>query len=706
MTKALAKIVSGLLLASALVPPAFAAADDAPDHAAGRGHDDNHDDGEDIIVVAGHPPIDFGLLASTATLQGDALVADMRGQIGETLAKLPGVSASSFAPGVSRPVLRGLDGDRIRVLVDGIGSVDASTVSADHAVVFDPLTVDHIDVVHGPGTLIFGGQAIGGAVNALDKRIPRSVPETISATAIGGYGTAGREWSAGGAIDVPLTGSLVAHADASWRRSRDLRIGGYAASPALRADILAHADAHRAIGEIEEADELEEAANVSGRLENSAARSRTLGAGLAFINSGGNLGISVQRYDTLYGVPERPGSHGHGEGGEEHPVRIDLGQTRYDLRGAVNIGGLFESLQVRGAYGEYKHVELEGDEIGTSFAGKGEEFRADLIQAKHGGWRGRSGVQVQGRRMTVRGDEAVTPDNAITRFGVFTLQSFDVGGGLTIEGAGRYERATVKSNPVAYNRGFDLWSGAAGVSFAPADGWKIGANYVRGARAPAPEELLSDGLHIATQAYEIGDPSFTTEKSDGYEAYLRYQGDRAQFALTGYQTDFANFIAAVPTGDEFEGFPVYRYTQLPARFRGFEASGSFDAVRWDSGKLTLDATADYTRATLKSAGPVPRIPPLRLRGGAEVQQGGLRVRGEVEWNKRQNRVAALENPVPGFTLVNLSADWHPMGEDGPLTLILSADNLFDVVGRRAASFTRDFVPLPGRDVRLTAKFSL
>ena len=138
----------------ALAQPAFA-------QNGQRGHDEAHADDSPELLVVGHPPTDFGLLATSATIDGDKLTPQLRGQIGETLARLPGVSASSFSPGASRPVLRGFDGDRIRVLTDGIGAIDASSVSADHAVVFDALTVDHIDVVHGPAVLLFGGQAIG-----------------------------------------------------------------------------------------------------------------------------------------------------------------------------------------------------------------------------------------------------------------------------------------------------------------------------------------------------------------------------------------------------------------------------------------------------------------------------------------------------------------------------------------------------------------
>lgn len=702
-----------ILVGAAFLPASLSAQTATPDRH-GPAHGETVDE---AIVVTGHPPVDFAILSATTSLAGDALLAETRGQIGEVLAKLPGVSATSFAPGASRPVLRGFNGDRVAVLTDGIGSIDASTVSVDHAVVFDPLSVDHIDVFHGPSVLLFGGNAIGGAVNALDKRIPRKVPQQPEVTVIGSYGTAADERSLGGSVSLALAPRLAAHLDASWRKSGDVRIGGYLLSPSLRADLLADAAGHRADGEDEEAEELEEMAAMKGRIPNSAARTFTLGAGLAFIDSGGDIGVSVQRYDSRYGVPMRPGAgHGHGhdehdedeDGHDEHgdaPVSIDLVQTRVDLRGSVKLAGLFDSLRFRGAYADYSHVELEGDEVGTRFSGEGIEFRADLVQADRGGWRGRSGVQFADRSLDIDGEEAFTPDYSARRLGLFTLQSVKLGSGFTLEGAGRFERARIAANEVGFARGFDLWSAAAGLSWQSEDGFTVGLTYVRGARAPSPEELLSDGVHVATQSYELGDPDFGKETSDGFEAYARLKVERGNLALTLFRTRFDGFIAPIPTGEDRDGFPLHQYVQVPARFTGFEASGDWQALRWADGDLTLTAAADYTRARLGGIGAAPLIPPLRLRGGAELRQGTLRVKAEVEWNDRQGRVGPEAAPVPGFTLVNLGADWHPMGDDGPLTLTLSAENLFDAVGRRAASVTRDFVPLAGRDIRLTARIA-
>lgn len=688
-------------LAIATLPTAVLAENDQ----AADNHEKAHADDQGIVVV-GHPPVNFNLLNSTSTIEGDKLEVSLRGQLGETLSSLPGVSATSFTPGASRPVLRGFDGDRIRVLTDGIGSIDASSVSADHAVVFDALTVDHIDVLHGPAVLLFGGQAIGGAVNALDKRIPRSVPDGIKFDALGSYGSAANERALSSAAQFRLGDRWAASVDAAWRKSDDLKVPGYVNSPSLRAELLTEAAEYRAQGDAAEADEFSELANLTGKVPNTATRSTTFGAGLAFIDAGGNLGISVQRQDMRYGLPSRPGA-GHHDGGDHGgaPVSIDLGQTRVDLRGAVELGdGLFDSIQVRGAFGDYQHIEFEGDEVGTTFAGRGVEARADLVQNSNGGWRGRSGVQYFTRNLSIVGAEAFAPSNDVTRFGVFTLQSIRLGQ-IELEGAGRYERATVRANAVGFQRAYDLWSGSTGATWRFAPGWKLGASYIRGARAPAPEELLSDGLHIATQSYERGNSTFRPETSNGGEIFVRYDGDKTSLSVTGYLTDFDSFIAALPNGTENDGFPVFEYRQGGARFQGFEASASAKLLDWTNGGLTIDAQADYTHAELKGVGPVPRIPPLRLRGGAGLEFGPLHLRGEVEWNDKQDRVGSFETPVASFTLVNLSAVWHAMGDEGPLTLSLSGNNLFNVSARRAASFTRDFVPLAGRDIRLSAKLS-
>ena len=285
-----------LLAATSLVAAPAAAQDATASPAPTRdetAQDHVHEDlGPEIVVTA--PFVrDLNLLAGTATLSGSDLVRDMRSQLGETLTRLPGVSATSFGPGASRPVLRGFQGERVRVLVDGIGSIDVSNTSADHAVTIDPITSDRIEVLHGPAVLLFGSQAIGGAVNVLDRRIPRRVPDDpVHIDALASYATAAEEISVASGIDARIGDGLVLHVDGSWRDSDDLRTGGRIVSPQLQAELLATAAEEEAEGHFEEAEEAREFAALRGRLPNSFTETWTAGAGLALIRDRGNIGFS------------------------------------------------------------------------------------------------------------------------------------------------------------------------------------------------------------------------------------------------------------------------------------------------------------------------------------------------------------------------------------------------------------------------------
>ncbi len=668
--------------------------------------DDFHIDNP-IIVTA--PFLrDFNIMAGASQLKGDDLAREMRGQLGEMLVKLPGVSATSFTPGASRPVLRGLQGDRIRVLTDGIGSIDVSNVSADHAVALDPLTVDRVEVLRGPAALLFGGQAIGGAVNAIDKRIPRNIPqEAVHIDGLVGYGSAAQDRSAGASVDFKLGARLVAHVDAGWRKSADLSIGGYRLAPQLRQSLLDLAAEETAEGEVEAAEEALLAANARGKVPNSAARSLSLGSGLAFIDAGGNMGISGQYFETSYGVPARPGTgHAHGgEEAEEAPVSIKLEQTRVDYRGALQLGGLFEQLRLRAAFADYTHTEFEGEEIGTVFTNQGIEARAELVQRELGGWKGASGLQYFTRDFTAVGAEAFVPPSQSTQLGVFTLQELTLAA-FDLEMAGRIEKVRHRASSLGVSRSFTPVSGAIGLGFRPAKAIKIGFNLSHSERAPSAEELFSNGPHIATQAYEIGDTGFGKERGNGAEAYVRIAGKSISASLTAYQTRFIGFMIDAPDGTEIDELPVFRYTQGRARYRGLEGEISLNVAQWDKTRLVLDGVGDVVRARLgNGGGAVPRIPPLRLLGGAELNNPLWSLRMEAEWNAAQRRNASFETPTDSFLLANASASWKPFGPDGGVTLLASANNIFDVIGRRAASFTKDFVPISGRDLRISARIS-
>ena len=690
--------LTGLSLAS--ISPAMAQEKAEPKTATPVQSDDFHVDKE-IVVTA--PYVErLDILSGTSSLSGEKLAAETQGQIGDMLTSLPGVSATSFGPGASRPVLRGFQGNRVAVLTDGIGNIDASNTSADHAVTIDALTTQRIEVLRGPAVLLFGGQAVGGAVNVIDKRIPRSVPEeAVHVDAQLGYASAAREYSGGASIDVPIGDRFVVHVDGSYRNSDDLRIGGFLLSPSLRREALDFAAEQTALGNTAEAANATALAGSRGRLPNSGVETWSAGAGAAFIDDGGNLGVSFNIYDTNYGIAERPD---FGAAPEEDGVSIDLRQYRFDLRGEVELGdGLFDKLRLRTGYANYEHVEIEGGKIGTLFLSKAIETRLELTQNNKNGWRGASGLQYQTRDFEAIGEEAFVPPTRTNQIGVFTLQEFGMEG-FDAEVALRFDRANLEAQTLGVERKFNNVSAAVGLGYSIGD-LKLGTNISRTGRAPSVEELFSDGPHIATQSFEIGDPNLRSERSWNGELYARYDSTRVDFSATLFTNRFSSFIYETATGAVQDDLPVFQYLQRRARVWGVEAEAAAMLSSFGDFDLHIDGVADYVRTSIRDEGPAPRIPPLRLLGGVELKSGNLDLRGEVEWADDQARVAAFETPTDGFTLVNASATFRPFGRDRNIAIIASANNIFDVDVRRAASFTKDFVPLAGRDFRVTARFS-
>lgn len=682
-------------------------------------HDDLHDrrvDYQGNIIVSAVGLSQLDLLAGTSVFEVEEIQKNLAGQIGEVLVKLPGVSATSFSPGASRPVLRGFQGERVRVLTDGLSTVDVSNTSADHATTIDPLTVERIEVLRGPASLLFGSQAIGGAVNVIDKRIPRRVPdEAVHVDGLLSWNSAFDLREGGGSVDVPLSDRFVVHVDGTYRETNDQEIAGFAVAPILREELLEEAAEDEAAGEADEADELREAANQRGVLLNSATRTWTANAGFAFIDGDNSLGVSVGWYDTRYGVPTRPGvGHHHeddGDAGEpdeeegEENVSIALEQFRADLRGELSLGdGFFSQLRTRIGYSDYTHTEFEGDEVGTTFDVEGIEARAELIQQDRRSWRGSVGLQYYYRDFLAEGAEAYVAPNRTNQYALFALQEFG-SGPFQLELAGRYEVTDVEAQTLGLSRNFDTASGAVGLVWEGDHALRAGINLSRAERAPGAEELYSDGPHIATQAFERGDPGLGKESAIGAEAYIRGRVGKAELSFAVFQNWFDDYIYLAATGLEEDDLPVFTYLQDDADYFGIE--GEITYPLFDNGRFALmaDLRGDYIRASLDDGSPIPRIPPLSLLGALEAQTDAFDLRGEVQWFAEQDRVAEFETPTDDFALVNLSLSWRPLPDTKSVTVALAADNVFDVTGRRHASFTKDFVPLAGRNFKASVRFS-
>ena len=649
------------------------------------------------IVVTGVRRRENDVLGGVSVLDQGELTREVRPSIGETLARQPGVSATSFGPTASAPVLRGLSGDRVRVLTDGIGTLDLSGSGPDHAIAINPITAERIEVLRGPSALLFGSSAIGGVVNVIDTRIPRHEPDgPVKANGLLSYGTAANERSANLSLDIPLGGHFVVHADGNWSKSDDLETGGHILSKDLREQAAASPFP-----------EIRELADLKGELPNSAASSKEGALGFGYVDGDLNAGVSVTRHLAKYQVPIR---YSLDPAVEAEAPTIDVEQTRYDARAEIPLTGMFDKVRMRGGYSSYHHDEIEDTgEIGSSFFSKGGEGRAELVQAERSGWGGTSGIQYLDRNARIRGEEKFLPDSRQRQAGFFTLQTF-VNGPIRIEGGARVEISKLTAEADEQlgtpdgNRKFTTVSASLGGQYEFTPGWRAGLSLSHSARAPSIDELFANGPHGGSQAFEVGNRGLDPERSNSIELGLHHSGGPFHLTANLYYSRFSNFIFQAPTGEIEDDLPVFEYRQGKATYYGFEAQararlGNALGIDWAG-----EVQADAVRATVRHFGPAPLIPPLRVMAALTGERGQFDGRLEVERAFAHNRAAPIETNTPGYTLVNASLDWHPLAAKPELTLSLAGNNLFDVVARRSTSMLKDYASLAGRDIRVTARF--
>jgi iron complex outermembrane receptor protein len=677
----------------------------------------NLDSEIDEIIVTGSPlnrSVDEAI-TGVSVLSGDELADRLASTIGETLKSEPGVSSTFFGAGASRPILRGQGGDRVRVLTNGVGSIDAASASPDHAVAAEPAQAERIEVLRGAALLRYGSSGAGGVVNVIDGRIPDSLPEGgFDASLRFGGSTVddGREIAV--STDQAL-GNFVLHLDGTYKKTDDYDIPGFAESAAFRAAEEAEEEEHEDDDHDEdEHDEDEEEA--FGTLENSATETKSLTGGLSYVGERGFIGVAVHRFESDYGIPG--GHHHHEEEGhddedhddededhdheeeEEENVTIGLEQTRIDVNGRLNVDGFFETLQLFAGYADYEHTEFEGPgEVGTVFTNEGYEIRAEAIQRERDGWRAAYGLQIRDREFSAVGEEAFVPPTETNQYGLYTFQEATLGG-LHLEGAARFERTDQENSVTGDTLSFDGLSLSAGGDVHVNDALRIGGTVFRTERAPTTEELFSNGPHLATEQFELGDATLGLETATGVEAAIRHREDGHFLTLNVFYTDYSDYIFELATGEEEDGLDVFQYQADDATFQGFEVQGGFDVATMGPFDVKVDGLVEYVRAKTDS-GNLPRIPPLSVLGGIEAESDLFKLRAELDYAAEQNKISEFELPTEDYALTNLFVTWKPVVNDKPVRVSVALMNAFDVEARQHASFLKDVVPLQGRNLRFS-----
>lgn len=659
----------------------------------------------DAVVIVRAAPLAHvrdEILQGVTVLQREEVLANLGQGLGDTLDRQPGISSTAFGAGASRPIIRGLGEDRIRVLSNGLAQIDASSISPDHAVPAEGLEAERIEILRGPAALAYGGNAVGGVINVVDGMITESLPDQqLSGRAYGDYTIGLRGGQGAGQLQAALGEHLVFNAQGFRRSFNNFAVPDFVLSEDLRAELLADA-----IADGEELPVFDR-----NRAPNSQNDAASYDFGLSIV---GRLfgrqafaGASFQRLTTAYGLPEGPGGHGAEEPGAVEEVAlfpgafIDLATNRYEARAGVRDLAFLDEIRASVAVVNYQHSEIEpSGEVGTLFENDGVNARLELSHKPFNGFTGVAGFEGQVQDFAAAGEEAFITPTVTRDFAGFVIERYERGP-LGVEGGLRYARNTV-DNLVNGARQHNLLSGSLGVSYRPASGLFLGIVASRTERAPTQVELFSDGPHLATASFDVGDATLQEEQVWSVEGTARFGVGRLRLEAHAYANFFDGFIAFAPTGAEEDALPVFIYTQRDARFVGGEFLASYDLIQRDALFLTVDGALDVVRARFtETDGALPRIPPLSTRLGLEGGADWLNLRLEWERANDQERTAAFETRTEGFDLFNARLNYKPF-EDSPVTFLVDGRNLTDEDVRTATSFVKDLLPRPGRTVRLGA----
>ncbi len=599
-------------------------------------------------------------------LRDEELTERQSTTIGETLSNIPGVTTNRFSPLASRPIIRGLGGSRVQLLENGVGSMDVSTVSADHAVTIDPIHAEQIEIFRGPSTLLYGSEASGGLVNVVTNRIPEYVPDSFNANASSSFNMNSLEkllsFKAEGGHE-----KIAFHIDGTNREAKN-----YSAK--------------------------------NGQVINSFYDSRNVNLGASFIDDWGFMGISFGRFDSTHGVPLNPNNPA------ELPF-IETEQNRTTLSGQINkpFNGI-RTINIQLGYNDYQHTEFEDTTTpGTVFNNEQLDGRVEFQHENIGVFNGVIGTQFGYRDVSAVGSEAFLPKTHTETFAVFILEETDLTDSLHFEVGGRYEHQTNDpDNAVEISN--EMYSISSGIHWHILEDTALGLNISRSERTPAAEELFANGPHVATDTFEIGQAGLDIETANNIDFSLAQEKGFLQWNLSLFVNYIEDFIflkgldrnndglvdKVDATGSTPGRFTLVQFQQDNAVFYGLEVAAKINLYSGNYGQLNFNLFGDYVRAERSNGDNLPRISPAKIGGGFNYKHNEFGAGLDLTNILAQNENGPLETDTGGYSVLNLNMDYNVFAGKRNLSLFAKATNLLDEDGRLHTSFIKDRTPIMGR----------
>ena len=618
-------------------------------------------------------------LRPVSVLAGDELQRGMEATVAATLASMPGLAVASMGPAVSQPVIRGLTGDRVLLLEDGTATGDASNSGSDHTTALDPSTARRIELVRGPGALLYGGNALGGVVNVIRDEIPSAVPHHTTGAATLQTQTVTSALAASATAVFAAAENVAVRAEVAARTSGDLK---------TPADTLRDTD-----GRLR---------NTDGRLRNTDGRLWSGAAGVAYVSEWGHMGASFRGYLNDHGIP------GGFEGGHAKGVRIEMERTASKFRTVVERPvAIFDNLRFDATHTWYRHREFERPGIvGTSYL---QQAASGDVLGRHGEW-GPLAAGAVGARVSWEdfryGGGLHTPDTRRFKAALYLLEEVDLGP-AKVEWGLRYD--WILADPLEEDpdsnigdirdRSFHSLSGSLGVLYNPVSGLTLGASAVRAFRTPDVNELYSKGPHLAAYVFEVGNPDLESEVGRGIDVFLRFESDRMRAEVTGFYNDIKGYVYGEATGRLSRVLlPEYQFLGNNAVFSGFEAGLEVDMGRG----LALEGVASSVEGNLKdTAQSLPLVPPLKGHVALKYERPLWFVRGEAEMAAEQDRIGQFEKETDGYVVYNAAAGAR-LTLGGRLNVVtVSLDNATNTKYRNHLSRVKEIMPEAGRGLSVT-----
>ena len=628
------------------------------------------------IVVTAHPLSNEGLAQSITVLSGDELNEKLQGSIGETVAREPGVTSAGYGTAVGRPVIRGLGTTRVKTTQDRIDTLDVSVTSGDHAVAVEPFLAESVEILKGASTLLYGSGAIGGVVNVETGRIASSLTDEDFAGKVElRAADNGDATNVAARFDGKFSDSIYWHVDGFVRDADEFDIPGFGESAALRATGGG------------------EGGETEGILTNSQSESEGGAVGLSFVDEKGFVGFSVSAIESQYGILGEP---------EELPF-LDLEQTRFDVEGQLNnpFSGI-NSVNFRLGANDYEHAEIIPDEgVVTLFENDAVEARLLFNHQAISGFTGAFGLQFNDRDFSAVGDEAFISPTQTDDIGIFwaverSYSNFGLELGL------RFDDVDYDSSIAGQDRSFSTSSASVGLILPITDSFTFDVLFDFSSRAPSIEELFSNGPHLATGTFEIGDPNLDEEEGFSFTLTANYHTSIFDFSASVYQTEFNDFIYEVANGEINEEFdlPVFLFLQEDASVVGFDAKADITLSSTGNSDLKLSALFDTVDAELDQTQlgnlNIPRIPATRYGLGLAWASDAWNANVKYLRVEDQNDTTEFELPTDSYDDLSIFINRGINLQGTDLELFLHGRNLTDDEQRNHTSIVKDIAPAPGR----------